>query len=92
VAADGCTPRPARRAPAPVGVGYGPNLQAFAVYLMVVHVIPVARCVQLLESLTGAAPSVGFVHGMLKRAAGLLAEVDQGDPRPDHPGPRGVRR
>ena len=32
---------------------------------------------QLLESLTGAAPSVGFVHGMLKRAAGLLAEVDQ---------------
>jgi len=58
-------------------VGYGPNLQAFAVYLMVVHFIPVQRCVRLLESLTGAAPSVGFVHGMLKRAAGLLAEVDQ---------------
>jgi transposase len=58
-------------------VGYGPNLQAFVVYLMVVHFVPAARCVALLESLTGAAPSVGFVHGMLARAAALLAEVDQ---------------
>jgi transposase len=58
-------------------VGYGPNLQAFAVYLMVVHFIPAHRCVALLESLTGAAPSVGFVHGMLARTAGLLAEADQ---------------
>jgi hypothetical protein len=57
-------------------VGYGPNLQAFAVHLMVVHFVPAHRCVALLESLTGAAPSVGFVHGMLARAAGLLAEVD----------------
>ena len=58
-------------------VGYGPNLQAFCVYLMVVHFIPAQRCVELLESLTGAAPSVGFVHGMLCRTAGLLAEVDK---------------
>ncbi|MCA1678829.1 MAG: transposase, partial [Actinobacteria bacterium] len=58
-------------------VGYGPNLQAFAVYLLVVHFVPVKRCVELLESLTGAAPSVGFVHGMLERAAGLLAEADK---------------
>jgi hypothetical protein len=58
-------------------VGYGPNLQAFAVYLMVVHFLPAHRCVALLESLTGAAPSVGFVHGTLARAAGLLAEVDK---------------
>ena len=57
-------------------VGYGPNLQAFCVYLMVVQFIPVQRCVQLLESLTGATPSAGFVHGMLGRAAGLLGEVD----------------
>ncbi|MCA1673472.1 MAG: transposase, partial [Actinobacteria bacterium] len=55
----------------------GPNLQSFAVYLMVVHFVPAHRCVQLLESLTGAAPSVGFVHGMLARAAGLLSEVHQ---------------
>ena len=58
-------------------VGYGPNLQAFAVYLMVVHFVPAKRCVELLESLTGAAPSVGFVHGMLNRAATLLVEVDK---------------
>lgn len=57
--------------------GYGPNLAAFAVYLMVVHFVPVKRCVEILESLTGAAPSVGFVHGMLNRTARLLAEVDK---------------
>jgi transposase len=58
-------------------VGYGPYLQAFAVYLMVVQFIPAGRCVELLASLTGAAPSVGFVHGMLTRAATALAEVHQ---------------
>jgi transposase len=58
-------------------VGYGPNLAAFVVYLMVVHFIPAHRCVVLLQSLTGAAPSVGFVHGMLARTAGLLAEADR---------------
>jgi transposase len=58
-------------------VGYGPNLAAFAVYLMVVHFIPAHRVVALLESLTGTAPSVGFVHGMISRAAGLLTETHQ---------------
>ncbi len=58
-------------------VEYGPNLQSFAVYLMVVHFVPAHRCVALLQSLTGAAPSVGFVHGMLARTAGLLADVDK---------------
>jgi transposase len=58
-------------------VGYGPNLAAFAVYLMVVHFIPAHRVVTLLESLTGTAPSVGFVHGMISRAAGLLDGVHQ---------------
>lgn len=58
-------------------VGYGPNLQAWCVYLMVVHFVPVQRCRQLVESLTGTAPSAGFVHGMLERAAGLLDEADK---------------
>jgi hypothetical protein len=58
-------------------VGYGPNLAAFAVYLMVVHFIPAHRVVALLESLTGTAPSVGFVHGMLHRTAGMLDGVHQ---------------
>jgi transposase len=68
-------PRPDGSRPGPVG--YGPNLQAFAVYLMVMHFVPAKRCVELLESLTGAAPSVGFVHGMLERVSGLLGEADK---------------
>jgi hypothetical protein len=56
-------------------VGYGLNLQAFAVYLLVVQFLPAHRVVALLESLTGAAPSVGFVHGMLARTARLLGAV-----------------
>jgi hypothetical protein len=67
--------RPEGARPGPVG--YGPNLQAWAVYLMVVQFIPVQRCVRMLESLTGAAPSPGFVHGMLTRAAALTDEVDK---------------
>ena len=56
-----------------VAAGYGQVLQAFVVYLMVMHHIPAHRCVALLESSTGAAPGVGFAHGMLARTAGLLA-------------------
>ena len=67
--------RPDGARPGPVGSG--PNLAAFAVYLMVVHFIPAHRVVTLLESLTGTAPSVGFVHGMLHRTAGLLDGVHQ---------------
>lgn len=58
-------------------VGYGPNLQSWCVYLMVVHAIPVQRCAQLVESLTGAAPSVGWVHGLLTRTADGLVQVDK---------------
>ena len=56
---------------------YGPRLKAFAVYLMVQHFVPVERCRQILASLTGAEPSIGFVHGLLKRAAQLLATADR---------------
>lgn len=58
-------------------VEYGPKLQAFAVYLMVMHFVPAHRCAELLESLTGAAPSVGFVHGLLARASTLLEQAHQ---------------
>ena len=58
-------------------VGYGPNLRAWCVYLMVVHAIPVHRCVGLVESLTGAAPSVGFVHGTIQAAAVALEQADK---------------
>jgi hypothetical protein len=45
------------------------------VFLMVAHHVPVHRCVLILQSLTGAKPSVGFVHGLLKRTAAALGEV-----------------
>jgi transposase len=57
-------------------VTYGPNLQAWCVFLMVAHAIPVHRCAELIESLTGARPSAGFVHGMLARAAAAVREVN----------------
>jgi transposase len=69
-------------APAPPGAGmpgtvtYGPNLQAWCVYLMAAHAVPVHRCAELIASLTGAAPSAGFIHGMLARAAAAVAHVN----------------
>jgi hypothetical protein len=70
------------RAPRPAGVSaarvsYGPNLQAWCVFLMVAHAIPVHRCAELIEALTGARPSAGFVHGMLARAAAAVADVNK---------------
>ena len=69
-------------APPPPGAGapgtvtYGPNLQAWCVYLMAAHAIPVLRCAELVESLTGAAPSAGFIHGLLARAAAAIKPVN----------------
>jgi transposase len=57
-------------------VEYGPNLRAYAVYLLVVHFVPVHRVVDILASLTGAKPSVGFVHSLLRRAARALQACD----------------
>src|SRR5436190_6912504 len=67
------------RRPEGAGAGrveYGPNLRAYAVYLLVVHFVPVHRVVEILTSLTGAAPSAGFVHSLLRRAAVALAACD----------------
>jgi transposase len=67
--------RPAGLSDTPVS--YGPNLQAWCVYLMVAHAVPVHRCAELVASLTGAAPSVGWVHALLGRVAESLSEVDK---------------
>jgi transposase len=48
---------------------------ALVVYLVVFQHVPVERCARLVADLTGAKPSVGFIHGMLARAAGALADV-----------------
>jgi len=57
-------------------VEYGPTLAAWAVFLMVVHHLPVHRCRQVLTALTGAEPSVGFVHGLLARTSRVLRAAD----------------
>jgi hypothetical protein len=44
---------------------------------MAAHAIPVHRCVELIEALTGAKPSPGFVHGLLARAAAAVRHANQ---------------
>ena len=70
------------RAATPAGAGapgtvtYGLVLQAWCVYLIAAHAIPVHRCAGLIEALTGAEPSPGFVHSMIARAAAAVAEAN----------------
>jgi transposase len=71
------------RAAPPPGTGipgtvtYGVNLQAWCVFLMVAHAVPVHRCAELIESLTGVRPSPGFVHAMIARAAAAVAQANR---------------
>jgi transposase len=71
------------QAAAPAGAGtagtvtYGLNLQAWCVFLMAAHAIPVHRCGELIEALTGARPSPGFVHAMIARAAAAVAQANR---------------
>jgi hypothetical protein len=73
----------AHQAAAPPGtatpgtVTYGLNLQAWCVFLIAAHAIPVHRCAELIEALTGAKPSPGFVHQMIARAAAAVAEANK---------------
>jgi len=61
----------------PGTVTYGLNLQAWCVFLIAAHAIPVHRCAELIEALTGARPSPGFVHAMIARAAAAVAQANQ---------------
>jgi hypothetical protein len=71
------------QAAAPAGAGapgtvtYGLNLQAWCVFLIAAHAIPVHRCAELIESLTGARPSPGFVHAMIARTAAAVAQANK---------------
>jgi transposase len=64
---------------APVAAGvadapcYGPGLAALAVYLLVHQHVPVARTAELINDLTGAQVSTGWVAAQLPKAAGLVA-------------------
>jgi len=85
---------------APGTVTYGLNFQAWCVFLMVMHHVPVERCADILESMTGIRPSDGWVHALLDRAARaaaaanktiraliILARVVCGDETPVRSGP-----
>src|SRR5712691_3621298 len=45
-------------------------------FLLVMHHVPVERCAGIIEALTGARPSDGFVHGMPARAAKAVRGVN----------------
>jgi len=91
---------PPEAAGAPGTVTYGLNFQAWCVFLMVMHHVPVERCADILESMTGTRPSDGWVHALLGRAARavaaanktirallILARVVCGDETPSGPAP-----
>jgi transposase len=50
-------------------VAYGPNVQAWVIFLLVMHHVPVERCADIIGALAGTRPSDGFVHSLLARAA-----------------------
>jgi hypothetical protein len=66
-----CAPRPAGVPASALSIG--PRLRALAVYLMIHQHVPVERCRQLLEDVTGAGISAGFIHSCLKKASKLAA-------------------
>ncbi len=78
-----CTCGRVHRASAPAGTGtpgtvtYGLALQALCAYLIACHAVPVHRCAELIEALTGAKPSPGFVYGMMRRAAAATAPANK---------------
>ena len=77
---------------APGTVTYGANLQAWCVFLMVMHHVPVERCADILESMSGTRPSDGWVHSLLARAARRGRGGEHDDPGADPAGPRDLRR
>ncbi len=92
---------------APGTVTYGAGFQAWCVFLMVMHHVPVERCADIIESMAGTRPSDGWVHSLLARAARcvaaanttiraliLLAGVICGDETPLRagPGPRAKKK
>ncbi len=98
---------PPEAAGAPGTVTYGLNFQAWCVFLMVMHHVPVERCADILESMSGTRPSDGWVHALLARAAKaaaaanktiraliILARVVCGDETPIRagPGPRTAKK
>jgi transposase len=68
---------PAEAPGAPGTVTYGLNFQAWCVFLMVMQHVPVQRCADIIESMTGTRPSEGWVHALLARAARAVAAANK---------------
>jgi hypothetical protein len=68
---------PPEAAGAPGTVTYGLNFQAWCVFLLVMHHVPVERCADILESMSGTRPSDGWVHALLGRAAAAVAAANK---------------
>src|SRR5580700_7150135 len=62
---------------APGTVTYGLNFQAWCVFLLVMHHVPVERCADILGSMSGTRPSDGWVHALLARAATAVAAANK---------------
>ena len=61
----------------PGTVTYGLNFRAWCVFLMVMHHVPVERCADILESMSGTRPSDGWVHALLASAAKAVAAANK---------------
>ena len=68
---------PPDAAGAPGTVTYGLNFQAWCVFLMVMHHVPVERCADIMESMSGTRPVDGWVHALLARAAKAVAAANK---------------
>jgi len=62
---------------APGTVTYGVNFQAWCAFLMVMHHVPVERCADIIESMSGTRPSDGWVHALLARTARAVAAANK---------------
>jgi transposase len=58
-------------------VQYGPKLLGFATYLHAVHLLPYARCAQIVQDVTGTPFSPGSLNRALKVGADRLGDFEQ---------------
>jgi transposase len=58
-------------------VQYGPNLLGFATYLHAVHLLPYARCAQIVQEVTGATFCAGSLHRALQVASDRLEDFER---------------
>ena len=58
-------------------VQYGPHLLGFATYLHSVHLLPFARCAQVVQEMTGAAFCAGSLSHALSTASTRLESFDE---------------